>query len=305
MMEDGDEANEGQIEGFDASTLPDKDKIYFNDYATLMQQQAMLLDHVRTSVYHFAIRGNQTDFEQKVVLDVGAGTGLLSFFAAHAGALRVYSVEASGMARHAQTLAEANNLAGVVHVLHQKVEEVTLDERVDVLVSEPLGIALVNERMLESYLVARDNLLKPGGKMFPDKSSLFLAPFSDAALYAEQQQKSSFWVQKDYYGIDLSHCTRRRRIFTSRSRWWATARPPRLSRRRWTRSLTTTRSPSTSFANLIFRLPLRLTPCSSCTALLSGLTAPSRAASGRGCSPPRQASRSRTGTRRAACCATP
>ena len=37
----------------------------------------------------------------------------------------------------------------------------------DVLVSEPMGTLLVNERMLETYLYARDNFLKPGGRMFP------------------------------------------------------------------------------------------------------------------------------------------
>lgn len=40
-------------------------------------------------------------------------------------------------------------------------------ERVDVLVSEPMGTLLVNERMIESYIYARDAFLKPGGKMFP------------------------------------------------------------------------------------------------------------------------------------------
>lgn len=57
-----------------------------------------------------------------------------------------------------------------LQVCHSKVEELRLDsegERVDVLVSEPMGTLLVNERMLETYLYARDHFLKPGGKMFP------------------------------------------------------------------------------------------------------------------------------------------
>ena len=49
--------------------------------------------------------------------------------------------------------------------------------------------------MLESYVAARDHLLKPGGKMFPDHSVLYAAPFSDEALYSEQLQKSAFWGQ--------------------------------------------------------------------------------------------------------------
>lgn len=43
----------------------------------------------------------------------------------------------------------------------------SLTPQVDILVSEPMGTLLVNERMLESYLYARDHFLKPGGKMFP------------------------------------------------------------------------------------------------------------------------------------------
>lgn len=43
----------------------------------------------------------------------------------------------------------------------------SLGRQVDVLISEPMGTLLVNERMIESYLAARDKHMKPGGKMFP------------------------------------------------------------------------------------------------------------------------------------------
>lgn len=192
------------IEGVTPDLLPDKDRVYYNDYATLVQQQGMLQDHVRTSLYQFAMLENKADFAGKTVLDVGAGTGILSFFAARAGATRVYAVEASGMAAKAQKLAAGNGLSDVVKVINKKVEEVELDERVDVLISEPLGIALVNERMLESYLRARDALLKPGGKMFPDRALLYAAPFSDDALYQEQYAKAAFWTQPNFFGVDLN-----------------------------------------------------------------------------------------------------
>ena len=110
--------------------MPDKDKMYFNDYATLVQQQGMLQDHVRTSIYQFAVYENKEDFKGKRVLDVGAGTGILSFFAAKAGASHVYAVEASGMALKAEKLAAGNGLQDVVTVLNKRVEEVTLDEKV-------------------------------------------------------------------------------------------------------------------------------------------------------------------------------
>jgi len=46
-------------------------------------------DFVRTSTYQKAILSNLPDFGGKVVLDVGAGSGILSFFAQQAGAAKV------------------------------------------------------------------------------------------------------------------------------------------------------------------------------------------------------------------------
>lgn len=48
-------------------------------------------------------------------------------------------------------------------VIPGKVEEVTLPEQVDIIISEPMGYMLFNERMLESYLHAK-KFLKPSGE---------------------------------------------------------------------------------------------------------------------------------------------
>jgi len=91
-------------------------------------------------------------------------------------------------------------------VVNRPLETITneVPEKVDVLVSEPIGTFLFNERMIESYLVARDRFLKPGGKMFPNVGTLCIAPFSDAMLHYEQLHKDAFWKNTDFYGIDLT-----------------------------------------------------------------------------------------------------
>lgn len=76
----------------------------------------MLEDHKRTGAYHDAILNNRKCFEGKVVLDVGTGSGILAIFAAQAGAKKVYAVEATGMAKYAKKLCDAN---GVRFVLTQ------------------------------------------------------------------------------------------------------------------------------------------------------------------------------------------
>lgn len=52
----------------------------------------MLKDEVRTLSYRSAIYNNKHLFKDKIVLDVGCGTGILSMFAAKAGAKHVYGV---------------------------------------------------------------------------------------------------------------------------------------------------------------------------------------------------------------------
>ena len=89
---------------FDQRTDETSAMQYFQFYALLSQQQNMMQDYVRTSTYQRAILDNYADFEGKVVLDVGAGSGILSFFAAQAGAKQVYAVEASSMAQHANVV---------------------------------------------------------------------------------------------------------------------------------------------------------------------------------------------------------
>ncbi|KAI8142652.1 S-adenosyl-L-methionine-dependent methyltransferase [Fennellomyces sp. T-0311] len=187
-----------------------RDPQYFGYYAMLQHQQNMLQDTVRTSTYRSAILLNGPGcFQDKIVMDVGAGSGILSYFAVQAGAAQVYAVEASGMAKKMKKLVEAPNtnqfLKGKVQVINAKIEDPDLRiPKVDTIVSEPIGVLLFHERMLESYIYARDHYLKPGGALFPSKGNIFLAPFTDATLWSETMAKARFWEQQSFYGINLT-----------------------------------------------------------------------------------------------------
>lgn len=181
-----------------------RDNTYFGYYAQLINQQNMLQDAVRTGTYQLGIVQNRTDFTNKVVLDVGAGSGILSFFAIQAGARKVYAVEASDVAVFAKQLVEANHLSDKIIVLQGKLEDIELPEKVDVIISEPMGVLLVHERMIETFIRARIKWLKPDGMMFPTTSSIFLAPFTDSYLYTETISKVRFWQQEDFYGVNLT-----------------------------------------------------------------------------------------------------
>jgi len=73
-------------------------------------QKDMLEDHKRTGAYYQGVMQNRRQFEGKVVLDVGTGSGILAIFAAKAGAKKVYAVEATNMAKFAKELVKENDV---------------------------------------------------------------------------------------------------------------------------------------------------------------------------------------------------
>ncbi|CAH0476793.1 unnamed protein product [Peronospora belbahrii] len=160
----------------------DDDNPFSQYYGMLLHQQNMLQDHVRTGTYERAMISNPSDFKDKVVLDVGTGSGILAFFAIKAGARKVYAVELSNMADCARELVAANGLSDRIIVIKSKMEEVQLPDQVDVKWRRQV----------------------PGFKMYPSIGTMFVSPFSDESIYREQMAKVAFWQRQDFYGVNLS-----------------------------------------------------------------------------------------------------
>jgi predicted RNA methylase len=106
---------------------------------------------------------NKDAFKDKVVLDIGCGTGVLSIFAAKAGAKKVYSIEFADIADYAKEIIKRNGLQDTITVIKSKVEDANVPEKVDIIISEWMGYFLLYESMLDCVLFARDKWLNPGG----------------------------------------------------------------------------------------------------------------------------------------------
>ncbi|KAH7692198.1 Histone-arginine N-methyltransferase protein [Dioscorea alata] len=175
------------------------DLAYFQAYSDIGIHEEMLKDRVRMETYQDAISRYRHLIEGKIVMDVGSGTGILAIFCAQAGAKKVYAVEASDIAEKAKEIVRANNLAEKVIVLHQRVEDVEISGKVDVIISEWMGYMLVYESMLSSVIFARDKWLKRGGLILPSHATLYMAPVTNSIKY---EQCVDFW--NNVYGIDMS-----------------------------------------------------------------------------------------------------
>jgi protein arginine N-methyltransferase 1 len=146
-------------------------------YAELEVHRAMICDRVRTGGFQQAIESVVRPGD--VVLDLGAGSGILSVFAARAGAARVYAVERTSIAVVARELAAANGVGEIVRVIQGDVMDIDLPEPVDVIVSEWLGGFGIDEGMLPPVIAARDRWLRPGGTMIPDSVTAWVALVHD------------------------------------------------------------------------------------------------------------------------------
>lgn len=172
-------------------------------FADPMTHAMMLNDRARTSSFIAAIRAVVKPGD--VVLDIGTGTGVLAIAAAQAGAERVYAIEASGIARVARAIIEANGLADRITLLEGWSTHLTLPDRADVLVSEIIGEMPLEEHVLEVTLDALQRLLKPHALVIPNRLRIFGLPVAIPPDRLETRTVTDSAIEnwRSWYGIEF------------------------------------------------------------------------------------------------------
>ena len=143
-------------------------------YSRLVGHQLMLRDTIRTSFFKQSILN--TVNKGDIVFDLGAGTGILSFYACQAGAKHVYAVEREQIIGLAKKLAVTNGFADRIEFINDRSEAINIPNCVNVLISECFGHAGVGTTQIKSVLDAKTRFLAPYGKIIPLKLDVYVAP---------------------------------------------------------------------------------------------------------------------------------
>ena len=165
-------------------------------FAWLQVHKQFLLDEVRNKSYRLAI--SRAASPQKTAIEIGGGTGILSFFAAKAGFKRVVSVEKSSLALYSRKVAQDNQLDHQVEFIQADIFKLKNMERHDLLIHEQIGDFVWDEDMLKKVSFAKKNFLKQDGQILPYKIDFFLVPVS-----LPGRGKNPFFWEQPRYGISF------------------------------------------------------------------------------------------------------
>ena len=143
---------------------------------------AMIAHRERTAAYSGAVRRAVKPGD--VVVEIGCGPGLFSLLACHAGAKRVYAMEAGDSVAFARELFAANGCADRIEILHSSSRQVNLPERANVILSDIRGVLPFLDDAIVSMEDARQRFLAPGGAMIPAEDTIRAALASVPEFYA-------------------------------------------------------------------------------------------------------------------------
>lgn len=145
-------------------------------------QRKLLGDSIRNAAFHAALQRVIVPGESTVV-DIGAGTGFLSFLALKLGAKHATLIESGEVLQIAKVLAKRNGIRNCTFIQKHSTEVRDIP-KADIVLSETLGNFALEENIIES-LEDGKRFLKPGGYLIPGKIAQFVSPVTKDRLSKE------------------------------------------------------------------------------------------------------------------------
>ena len=157
----------------------------------------MISDNIRTDAYARALK--RIVKRTSVVVDIGAGTGILSLLAAQLGARKIYAIEPSDVIYLGREIAAENGYENRIEFIQEMSTRVTLPEQVDIIVSDMNGVLPLFEQHLPSLIDAQRRLLAPGGTIIPWQATLWMALVEAPKLF----RRHTIPWETNRYGLDM------------------------------------------------------------------------------------------------------
>jgi len=156
----------------------------------------MIGDRNRMDTYYKAITKNVN--EGDVVIDLGTGTGILSFFASKKSPKKIYAIEHGEIIETAKKIAAHNNIT-CIEFANCNSKDFTINDKADIIIHEQIGALLFDEKMIENISDLRDRLLNKDGKILPGKYEVFLVP-----VKLKDNAKVPFIWEQEIHGINYN-----------------------------------------------------------------------------------------------------
>lgn len=186
----------------------------------------MVLDSLRNDAYDEAIRNAITkkieaECTDITVIDIGAGTGLLSMMAARAGAKEVFACEISShMTDVAEETVIMNGFFDKITVFNKDVRRMDtqprpdgtpadLPRRANMAVFEIFDSGLIGEGALHLLSYAHHKLLTAGSVLVPANATVYAQPIEfrvKEVLGFNVEQANQWKWRPEYEGIELNRC---------------------------------------------------------------------------------------------------
>jgi SAM-dependent methyltransferase len=168
----------------------------------LKEHFGYLADRVKLRQYQAAIA--RVLRPEHTVLDLGCGTGLLGLMALRAGARKVYFVEEGPIIEVARRTVIEAGFADQAEFFRKNSFELTLPDRVDLVVCDHVGYFGFDYGILQLLADARERFLTPNGVLVPSKIRLKLAPVGSNACRNIVGQWRDGSVSGDYAWLGSS-----------------------------------------------------------------------------------------------------
>ncbi|KAH8344416.1 hypothetical protein KR084_011261, partial [Drosophila pseudotakahashii] len=160
----------------------------------------MLKDVISSRAYEWLFKRYERIFKDKIVMDVGCRSGLLSMMSVEAGAVKVIAVGNRESADFVKKAISDSEKEDIFEFVEGDINEIVMPcglKQVDIIVSEWIGHSVFVDSLFKEVIYAREKWLVKGGLIIPNVAQLFVCGIAE---HQRETIEVNILPQTDYPG---------------------------------------------------------------------------------------------------------